>query len=151
MSESALSGASDHRGLSDVRVVELTVYRDTRGALTYAQVPDQLPFVAVRFFLLYDLEMEHTRGSHAHRELEQFLVCVRGVCRVELDDGHERQSLVLDQPGRGVYVPRMVWTTVVPLAADAIVLVLTSHRYDAADYVRDYDEFVRLTRRKPGT
>jgi UDP-2-acetamido-3-amino-2,3-dideoxy-glucuronate N-acetyltransferase len=127
--------------ISGVRLVKLPVNRDGRGALSFAQVEDQLPFTPLRYFLLFDLVPEQSRGAHAHRELEQFLVCVHGACTVMLDDGQSRTEVQLNDPAVGVYVPRLIWTTVVPASEASVVLVLASARYDAADYIRDYREF----------
>ena len=86
------------------------------------------------------------RGAHAHRELEQFIVCVHGSCRVIVDDGTHRDELRLTSPERGIHVPPMLWTTVVPDSRDTTVLVLASAEFDPDDYIRDYDEFLALTR-----
>src|SRR5438094_728099 len=83
-----------------------------------------------------------TRGSHAHRECAQFLVCVTGACAVVVDDGEHRLEVALDRPNRGVYVPPMVWATQYKYTRDAVLLVLASHPYDAADYIRNYEEFL---------
>lgn len=124
------------------RVIDLPVRRDARGGLSFAQVPEQLPFPARRFFMLFDLEDGVARGAHAHRTLHQYLVCVAGACRVVVDDGRVQDQVELSGPVTGVYVPPMTWTTVVPLAAGTAVLVLASDPYDEGDYIRDYDGFV---------
>jgi hypothetical protein len=87
------------------------------------------------------------RGQHAHRKCHQFLVCVRGSCRVIADDGKRREEFVLDSPARGVYLPPLTWGVQYDYSADAALLVFASHAYDPADYVRDYDEFLRLVKR----
>ena len=130
-----------------VRVIALPVIRDDRGALSFAQVNDHLPFTPLRYFLLFDLAENVSRGAHAHREQEQFLVCVHGRCRVTLDTGRGQQAIDLPDASCGIHVPPMVWTTVWPASAETVVLVLTSASYDAADYVREYDEFLRLVAR----
>ena len=81
-------------------------------------------------------------NSHAHRECAQFLVCVTGVCAVVVDDGEHRLEVALDRPNRGVYVPPMVWATQYKYTRDAVLLVLASHPYDRADYIRNYEEFL---------
>jgi dTDP-4-dehydrorhamnose 3,5-epimerase-like enzyme len=132
--------------LPGVELREIPVVSDSRGSLSYAQIEDQLPFTPQRYFLLFDVPEGAIRGAHAHRVLEQFIVCVHGACNVILDDGERREEVPLGAPDRGVYVPAMIWTTVVPSSLDTTVLVLTSHRYDDSDYVRDYDEFLALAR-----
>jgi len=131
------------------RVTAIPVVADSRGALSYAQLGDQLPFVPRRYFLLFDVPAGAIRGAHAHRDLEQFIVCVHGSCRVILDDGTHRDELRLSSPERGVYVPALLWTTVVPDSRDTVVIVLASAEYDSEDYIRDYDEFLAATRVRP--
>jgi acetyltransferase-like isoleucine patch superfamily enzyme/dTDP-4-dehydrorhamnose 3,5-epimerase-like enzyme len=131
------------------RVTPIPVIADSRGALSYAQLGDQLPFVPRRYFLLFDVPAGAIRGAHAHRALEQFVVCVHGSCRVIVDDGEHRDELRLSSPELGVYVPPLLWTTVVPDSRDTAVIVLASAEYDPADYLRDYDEFLAAARARP--
>ncbi|HUQ84651.1 MAG TPA: WxcM-like domain-containing protein [Gemmatimonadaceae bacterium] len=122
----------------------IPVISDSRGSLSFAEVGSELPFVPRRYFLLYDVPRGAIRGAHAHRTLEQYIVCVHGSCRVILDNGARQDELSLVAADRGVHVPPMIWTTVVPDSMDTTVLVLASAEYDAADYIRDYDEFLRV-------
>jgi dTDP-4-dehydrorhamnose 3,5-epimerase-like enzyme len=82
------------------------------------------------------------RGAHAHRECEQFLICVHGSVRVAVDDGENRAEVTLSDPTEGIYVPPLVWASQFRYSPDAVLLVLASHPYDAADYIRDYGEFL---------
>jgi acetyltransferase-like isoleucine patch superfamily enzyme/dTDP-4-dehydrorhamnose 3,5-epimerase-like enzyme len=125
-----------------VTVTPLPIVSDARGSLSFAQFGEQLPFVPRRYFLLFDVPAGAIRGAHAHRELEQFIVCVHGSCRVILDDGSRRGELQLSSPECGVHVAPMLWTTVVPDSRETVVLVLASAEFDQADYIRDYDEFL---------
>ena len=131
------------------RVTAIPVVADSRGALSYAQLGDQLPFVPRRYFLLFDVPEGAIRGAHAHRDLEQFIVCVHGSCRVIVDDGTRRDELRLSSPDRGVHVEPLLWTTVVPDSRDTVVIVLASAEYDPEDYIRDYDEFLAAARARP--
>lgn len=128
----AVRGATLHR---------MPLVRDIRGALTFAEVDGQLPFVVQRYFLIFDVPSREVRGEHAHRSLHEFLVCLRGSCSVALDDGSARQEVRLDDPTKGLHVAPGVWRVHYKYSPDAILLVLASERYDAGDYVRDYDEF----------
>jgi dTDP-4-dehydrorhamnose 3,5-epimerase-like enzyme len=128
------------------RVIAIPVIADSRGALSYAQLGDQLPFEVLRYFLLFNVPEGAIRGAHAHRDLQQFIVCVHGSCRVIVDDGVHRDELRLSSPEQGVYLPPLLWTTVVPDSRDAAVIVLASAEYDPDDYIRDYDEFLAVTR-----
>jgi len=134
------------------RLGATTVYRlprakDLRGSLSYGEIDRQVPFEVKRYFLVFDVASEHIRGEHAHRTLQQFLVCVTGRCNVVMDDGASRHEVVLDSPAKGVYIPPMVWATQYKFTRDAVLLVLASEYYDASEYIRDYGEFLALRRK----
>ncbi|HEY3180344.1 MAG TPA: WxcM-like domain-containing protein [Casimicrobiaceae bacterium] len=128
--------------VAGVVVHDLPLVHDLRGNLTAGEVPSDVPFRPSRYFLVHDVPTGETRGSHAHRQCEQFLVCVTGSCAVVVDDGMHRLEVALDRPNRGLYVPPMVWATQYKYTRDAVLLVLASHPYDPADYIRDYEEFL---------
>jgi UDP-2-acetamido-3-amino-2,3-dideoxy-glucuronate N-acetyltransferase len=127
-----------------VQVVDLPLNLDLRGTLAAAELPDILPFVPARYFVVFDVPSQHVRGEHAHRECWQFLTCLAGSVTVHVDDGSEGAEVVLDSPGRGVLVPPMVWASQFRYTSDAVLLVLASHAYAADDYVRDYEQYCRL-------
>lgn len=131
-------------GVPGVRAYMLPVINDLRGALSFGEIGQHLPFVPKRFFLVYDVPSKEVRGEHAHKELHQFLVCVRGSCSVMVDDGENRDEVVLDTPGTGLHIPPMVWAVQYKYTADAVLLVLASDVYKAEDYIRDYYDFLKL-------
>ena len=135
-------------GTSVTRVKGVTLHRlprvpDIRGSLTVGEFDRNIPFVAKRYFMVFDVPSVETRGEHAHRECHQFLICVRGSCAVVADDGIDRQEFQLDRPDVGIHLPPMVWGIQYKYSADAVLLVFASHYYDSADYIRDYSEFAR--------
>jgi dTDP-4-dehydrorhamnose 3,5-epimerase-like enzyme len=128
---------------------EATVYRlpgakDLRGSLSFGEIHRQVPFEVKRYFLVFDVASEHIRGEHAHRTLQQFLVCVAGRCHVVTDNGNSRHEVVLDSPAKGVHIPPMVWATEYKFSRDAVLLVLASEFYDPEEYIRDYADFLAL-------
>lgn len=129
-----------------VRLIQLPVINDLRGNLSFGEYGPHLPFLPVRYFLVFDVPSKEVRGEHAHKKLEQFLVCVKGSCSVVVDDGREREEITLDAPGTGLYIPPMVWATQYKYSIDAVLLVLASDLYDADDYIRDYDRFLDIAR-----
>lgn len=135
-------------GIAGVRLVRLPRFEDMRGALNVAEFERDLPFVPRRLFLVHDVPSAEVRGEHAHRECHQMLVCVHGSFEVVVDDGRTREQHRLDSPGLGLHLPPLVWATQYRFSRDAVQLVLASHPYDAADYVRDYDEFLALVKRR---
>jgi hypothetical protein len=122
----------------------LTRVDDLRGGLVAADFGDDLPFLPQRFFTVFDVPSADVRGAHAHRVCEQLLVCVQGAVRAVVDDGAQIQEFVLDRPEIALHTPAMIWGTQYRYTGDAVLLVLASHPYDASDYIRDYDEFLRL-------
>jgi len=117
---------------------------DLRGALTFGEIDAHLPFPPKRFFVVFDVPSREVRGEHAHLELQEFLVCLRGSCSVALDDGQRREEIVLDDPTVGLLVPPKVWRVHYKYSADAILLSLCSEVYDSGDYVRSYDDFLAM-------
>ena len=128
--------------VAGVTVHWLPLVQDLRGNLTVGEIPGDVPFVPQRYFLVHDVPSSETRGAHAHFRCAQFLVCVTGACSVLVDDGSQRMEIRLDQPRLALHVPPMVWAVQYKYSRDAVLLVLASERYDPADYIRDYDEFL---------
>jgi acetyltransferase-like isoleucine patch superfamily enzyme/dTDP-4-dehydrorhamnose 3,5-epimerase-like enzyme len=131
-----------------VSLRKMPVVDDLRGSLSFGEFDRHLPFVPKRYFIVFDVPGKEVRGEHAHRQLHQFLVCVKGSCAVVVDDGQRRQELLLDSPGLGIHIPPMVWATQYKYTSDAVLMVLASDVYDPKDYIRDYDEFLAEKRTK---
>jgi|SRR5579875_985028 len=119
---------------------------DMRGQLSFGEMGKHVPFEVKRFFLVYGVASQETRGEHAHRKLHQFLICVSGRCSVMADDGKNRQEFLLDNPSVGLHLPPRVWAVQYKHSSDAVLLVLASDFYDAGDYIRDYSEFLAFLR-----
>ncbi len=130
--------------VSKAKIFEFPEIFDLRGKLTFAETPGDLPFVPKRFFLVYEVPGKDVRGEHAHKELHQFLICIKGSCAVVVDDGQNRFEVALDRPTLGLHVPPMVWATQYKFTSDAVLLVLASDIYKANDYIRNYDEYLKL-------
>jgi UDP-2-acetamido-3-amino-2,3-dideoxy-glucuronate N-acetyltransferase len=129
-----------------VRTIELALATDMRGSLVATELDTDLPFVPRRTFLVFDVPSKDVRGEHAHRLCAQVLVCVRGSVVALVDDGNERQQFTLDSPKLALYVPPMIWGTQYLYSADAVLLVYASLPYDKDDYIRDYDDFIMLSK-----
>jgi dTDP-4-dehydrorhamnose 3,5-epimerase-like enzyme len=134
--------------VSQAKAIEFPEIFDLRGKLTFAEFPGSLPFAPKRFFLVYEVPGKDVRGEHAHHELHQFLICIRGSCAVVVDDGQNRCEVTLDRPTLGLYVPPMVWATQYKFTQDAVLLVLASDTYKAEDYIRNYDEYLKLASKR---
>jgi dTDP-4-dehydrorhamnose 3,5-epimerase-like enzyme len=136
-------GASELR-TRGARLQQLPLVEDLRGALIFGEIGKQLPFEPKRFFVVFEVPSKEIRGEHAHRELHEFLVCLRGSCAVALDDGQVREEITLNTPTLGLHIPPRLWRTHYKYTKDAILLVLASDVYRADDYIRDYDAFLSV-------
>ncbi|MES2755841.1 MAG: WxcM-like domain-containing protein [Pseudomonadota bacterium] len=136
----------DALNVRGVTLHQFPLIPDMRGSLTVGEFDQHIPFVPERYFLVFDVPSKETRGEHAHHACHQFLICVRGSCTVLVDDGTNRTEVVLDSPDRGIYLPPLTWGVQYKYSADAVLLVFASHKYDAADYIRDYVEFVQIVK-----
>ncbi len=130
------------------RFVDLPKIADSRGALSFVEGGNHLPFDIARVFYMYDLPPGSQRGAHAHYATQVAIFMLAGATDVLLDDGAHRQTVRLDRPSRGVLVAPRVWHELENFAAGSVCLVLASHRYDEADYMRDYEAFRRETARR---
>jgi hypothetical protein len=128
--------------VDDCRFIDLPKVGDSRGNLTFIEGNQSIPFEIKRVFYLYDIPTGESRGGHAHKTLHLFFVCPAGSFDVEVDDGQARATFHLNRPSQGLYVPPMLWAVEHTFAPGTVCLVLASDHYDAADYIRDYDEYM---------
>ena len=135
--------------------MEIKTYRfpphgDERGQLVALEAMEDIPFRIKRVYYIYDTLPGVVRGKHAHRNLEQILVCVHGSCKVSLDDGCERKEILLDQPTLGLYISNDTWREMYDFSEGAVLLVLASEHYDESDYIRDYSQFLKMVHNQRG-
>jgi UDP-2-acetamido-3-amino-2,3-dideoxy-glucuronate N-acetyltransferase len=133
-------GAAD-LGVGGASLVRLHSIYEARGHLTVGEIGKGMPFVPRRFFVISDVPDESIRGEHAHRELHQLLVCLAGSVVAEVGDGSKARSVLLDVPHVGLHIPPMLWGVQHHYTRDAVLMVLASAEYDAADYIRDFAQF----------
>jgi len=128
------------------RWIELPRIVDARdGVISVAEARRHVPFDIRRIYFIYQLQYQNAlRGQHAHRELEQALFCINGRVKINLDDGQQRFSVLLDRPERGIYLGRGLWHEMCDFQDNCILLVLASDYFKEDDYIRDYDEFLHL-------
>ena len=128
----------------DCTVIELDKHHsDRKGNITVVENKEDIPFEVRRTYYLYDVPGGESRGGHAHRELSQLIIAASGSFTVTLDDGKVKRSFVLNRPYQGLYIVPGIWRTLDDFSTGAVCLVLASHGYDEADYIRDYDEFIK--------
>lgn len=129
-----------------IKMIHFPNHGDDRGQLVALEQLTDVPFEIKRVYYIYDTLPNVRRGMHAHRCLEQILICVHGSCRIVLDDSIERKEVLLDKPTEGLYISNDTWREMYDFSEGAVLLVLASEHYDEADYIRNYEDFLRLVR-----
>lgn len=117
---------------------------DDRGQLVSLEEYTDIPFRIKRVYYMYDTVSDVVRGHHAHKKLEQILVCVHSSCKIRLDNGREKKVVALKKPYEGLYVANNMWREMFDFSEDAVLMVFASEVYDESDYIRDYDEFLKF-------
>ena len=125
----------------DCSLIEMPRIEDETGNITPIQGTENLPFEVKRVFYLYDIPGGEARGAHAHKVCHQFLIAASGSFEVVMDDGQNKRTISLNRPNFGLYIPPGIWAAEQGFSSGAICLVLTSHKYDETDYLRDYNDF----------
>lgn len=117
---------------------------DERGMLVALEEFKDIPFEIKRVYYMYDTKENVRRGFHAHKSLEQILICIHGSCKVLLDNGSEKKVVSLEKPYEGLYISNEIWREMYDFSADAVLMVLASDFYKEEDYIRDYETFLDL-------
>ena len=128
----------------DCTIIELDKHHSERkGNISVVENGKDVPFDVKRTYYLYDVPGGESRGGHAHKELKQLIIAASGSFTVTLDDGHVKRTFTLNRPYQGLYVVPGIWRTLDDFSSGAVCLVLASEKYDASDYIRDYNEFLK--------
>lgn len=125
------------------KLIKMNVFGDERGKLISLEGGKNIPFDIKRVYYIYDTLPEQDRGMHAHKELEQVIVAMDGACTFVLDDGKNREEVVLNRPDTGLYIGKNMWREMKNFSYGCKLMVLASTHYDENEYIRDYDEFLR--------
>ena len=118
---------------------------DERGMLVALEERKDIPFEIKRVYYLYDTKENVRRGLHAHKSLEQILICIHGSCKILLDNGIEKKIVSLEKPYEGLYIANDIWREMYDFSSDAVLMVLASDFYKEEDYIRNYEEFKAFT------
>lgn len=121
---------------------------DERGQLIALEEFKDIPFKVKRLYYMYDTLPGVTRGGHAHKKLEQILICIHGSCKIRLDNGVEKKIVPLEKPYEGLYISNDMWREMFDFSPNAVLLVLASELYDNSDYIRNYEEFLKIADNK---
>lgn len=130
----------------EIKIVEFEEHGDDRGTLIALEQLINIPFEIKRVYYMFNAMEGVRRGFHAHKKLKQILICVKGSCKILLDDGTEKVEVPLDKPNKGLLIESHLWREMFEFSEDAVLMVLASELYDEADYIRDYDEFIKYVK-----
>lgn len=128
------------------QIINLPKFLDARGNLSFIEQEKHIPFVIKRAYWIYDVPGGECRGGHAYRNNEEFIISLSGSFDVVLNDGTGRKVFSLNRSYHGLYVPKGLWREMENFSTNSLALILSSTDYDAHDYIRDYDEFLKLKR-----
>lgn len=126
------------------KILNFNIKSDDRGSLIALENLKNIPFEIRRVYYIFDTKPEFDRGGHAHKELEQVLIMMDGSCEIVLNDGKNSKSIILNRPDIGLFIGKNMWREMRNFSYGAKLLVLASDFYDENEYIRDYDEFLRM-------
>lgn len=131
-----------------IKFIPLQLHGDERGSLVALEQTKNVPFDIKRVYYMFNTQHGIRRGFHAHKELTQLAIPVRGSCKFLMDDGHVKHDVILDNPASGLLIEPMVWHEMYDYSDDCVLLVLASDHYDESDYIRNYEDFLKMVSEK---
>lgn len=129
------------------RVIDFEIHPDERGKLTSLSSSKEIPFEIKRLYYTWDMPKEAIRGGHAHRNLDEVVICLHGFCDFVLDDGKETLTIHLDRPNKGIYIPAHLWRDFRNFSSDCVVILMASDYFHPEDHIKDYNEFLELIKK----
>lgn len=117
---------------------------DKRGQLVALEEYSDIPFKIKRVYYMYDTIEGVVRGHHAHKKLQQILICIHGSCKILLDNGSEKKIVYMEKPYEGLFIPNDMWREMYDFSSDAVLMCLASEVYSEEDYIRDYNDFLEF-------
>ncbi|EKN4261927.1 sugar 3,4-ketoisomerase [Escherichia coli] len=126
-----------------VNTIEFKKLGDDRGSLVSLEQNKNIPFEIKRIYYIFGTKDGVSRGFHAHKNLQQVAICVKGSCRFLLDDGRTKEEIILDKPDTGLHINSFIWREMHDFSEDCVLMVLASELYDEDDYIRDYNDFLK--------
>ncbi|WP_445406885.1 WxcM-like domain-containing protein [Acinetobacter seifertii] len=129
--------------MSLVKLINLPSFGDERGGLVAIESNHSIPFDVKRLYYIFNTSQK-PRGFHAHIDLKQVAICLKGSCRFILDNGSTKEEVVLDNPTQGLVIEGLIWREMHDFSEDCVLLVLASEHFTEQDYIRNYNEFLRV-------
>jgi len=132
--------------MKGVSLFNFNIHGDHCGNLVALEQGIDIPFDVKRIYYIWGTDCRAVRGKHAHRRLEQIIICLSGSCKFILDNGKEKKEILLNKPAQGLHIKHNIWREFTDFSDDCVVMVLASEHYDEADYIRDYNMFISETK-----
>lgn len=133
--------------MENVKLFKFNIIGDSRGSLVSLEQFNNIPFEIRRIYYIFDTKRNVERGNHAHKKLEQVLVCLSGSCSVILDNGIEKKEVKLDYPDIGLYIGKNIWRSMVNFSQGCVLMVIANEKYNPSEYIRDYDLFLKTVKK----
>ena len=130
--------------MSLINLINFPALGDERGALVALEANRQIPFDIKRVYYIYGTVQGVARGFHAHKALKQVAICLKGSCRFVMDDGKDKQEVIMATPDKGLLINAMQWHEMYDFSEDCVLMVLADQLYDESDYIRNYDAFLKV-------
>ena len=130
-----------------IKLIKINTFSDKRGKLSIFQNNDYLDFKIKRFYYIYDLKKNISRGSHAHKKTTQIAICLKGQCEYLLDNGKQKKNIILSSNKEGLILEKGIWHELKNCSSDCIVLIIADKLYDRSDYIEDYEKFLKYTKK----
>lgn len=130
--------------MSLIKLIDFALLGDERGSLVSLEASRNVPFDFKRVYYIFGTGQGVSRGFHAHKQLSQVAVCVKGSCRIVMDDGVVSEDVTLNSPEVGIVIDKMIWHEMHDFTEDCVLLVLADDYYFENDYIRDHKDFINM-------
>ena len=127
-----------------LNIINFKSLGDERGLLISLEQNRNIPFEIKRIYYIFKTKRDVIRGYHAHKNLKQVAVCISGTCKFLLDNGKKKINVLLDSPSKGLLIDEMIWHEMYDFSEDSVLMVLADDFYDESDYIRDYNDFLKM-------
>ena len=130
--------------INDVKLIELPKFMDPRGNLSFVEQNNHIPFEIKRTYWIYDVPGGESRGGHAYKTTDEFIIAIAGAFDVTIDDGREKKTFTLNRSYYGLYVPKGLWRKMENFSTASLALEFADTKYDRNDYVEDHNEYLEM-------
>ena len=130
----------------EITKFQFPTHKNDTGTLSFLEAEGHIPFPIRRVYYIYDVQGDSRRGFHAHKNLQQVLICIHGSCKILMDNGSEKEIVPLNSPSEGLLIENNIWREMYDFSPGAVLLVLASQHYDEADYIRNYEDFLAFVK-----